>query len=159
MEGRWRSSILLGLARLGTEMSAGDRRTYTRTAENGAWLGSLVATLPVGWRVTVAPPGRSLDQSAKFHALCADIAKARPEWNGIRMDSEDWKQLLVLSHAVATRGGGVRLLPDLEGTGLVQLRESTARMSKDRASSLIEYAQSWAAAHGVTLTTDREDMR
>ena len=136
-------------------MSAPDRRRYILTEANRVAVLREVAAAQLGYVVTIAPPGRSLDQSAKFHALCADIAKAKPEWNGMRMDSEDWKQLLVLSHAVATRGGGVRLLPDLEGTGLVQLRESTARMSKERASSLIEYATAWAAAQGVTITDTR----
>ena len=68
------------------------------------------------------------------------------------MDAEDWKALLVVSHAVATQGeGGLRLVPDLEGRGLVQLRESTARMSKERASSLIEYEQAWATQRGIQL--------
>lgn len=40
-------------------------------------------------------------------------------------------------------------MPDLEGRGLVQLRESTAAMSKDRAASLISYVEAWAASNGV----------
>lgn len=110
-----------------------------------------VANAPDGWVVRVGPPRRSLDQSALFHALCAQIAKAKPEWAGIPMDAESWKALLVVSHAAATAEGGVRLVPDLEGSGLVQLRESTATMSKARASSLIEYVQAWAAGQGIEL--------
>lgn len=135
-------------------MSAGESRTYTVGPEepHRKWLSALVYELAPGWRVTIKPPGRSLDQNAKAHAMFQDIARALPEWNGIRMDAEDWKALLVVSHAVATQGdGGLRLVPDLEGRGLVQLRESTARMSKDRASSLIEYCQAWCAAHDIIL--------
>ena len=67
------------------------------------------------------------------------------------MDADDWKALLVVSHAKATTDDGVRLVPSLEGGGLVQLRESTATMSKARASSLIDYVQAWAAQNGVEL--------
>jgi hypothetical protein len=133
-------------------MSAGERRRYEVRDKQGAqWIGSLVAGLEPGWTVTIAPPSRSLDQNAIFHALCDDIAKARPEWNGLSMSAEDWKQLLILSHAVATSEGGIRLTQDLEGQGLVQLRESSARMSKARATSLIDYTMAWAAQHGVKL--------
>ena len=101
--------------------------------------------------VRIGPPRRSLDQSALFHALCGQIAKAKPEWAGLPMDADDWKALLVVSHAKATTDSGIRLVPSLEGGGLVQLRESTATMTKDRASSLIEYAQAWAAQNGIEL--------
>jgi hypothetical protein len=110
-----------------------------------------IKNAPDGYMVRIGPPKRSLDQSALFHALCGQIAKAKPEWAGMPMDAESWKALLVVSHAAATEEGGVRLVPDLEGSGLVQLRESTATMSKARASSLIEYVQAWAALNGVEL--------
>ncbi len=103
--------------------------------------------------VTIRKKNRSLDQNAKFHAMCDDIAKARPEYAGIRMDADDWKALLVLSHATATKGEGgkLRLVPDLEGEGYIQLRESTARMPVARSSSLISYVSAWAAKQGIEL--------
>lgn len=110
-----------------------------------------VANAPDNWVVRIGPPRRSLDQSALFHSLCGQIAKAKPEWGGMTMDAESWKALLVVSHAAATAEGSIRLVPDLEGKGLVQLRESTATMSKERASSLIEYVMAWAAQNGVEL--------
>lgn len=111
-----------------------------------------VKTAPDGFVCVVRPPNRSLDQNAKAHAMFQDIAKAKPVWNGINMDAEDWKALLIVSHAVATKDGSpYRMVPDLEGSGFVQLRESSARMSKDRASSLIEYITAWATSHGIPL--------
>jgi hypothetical protein len=134
-------------------VSASEAKTFTVPAGDRRFLLSVINDLAEGWRVRIMPPGRSLDQNAKAHALFQDIARAKPEWNGLRMDAEDWKALLVVSHAVATQGkGGLRLVPDLEGRGLVQLRESTARMSKARASSLIEYVTSWAVAQGIPLS-------
>lgn len=106
-----------------------------------------------GMVVTIRKPNRSLDQNAIFHAMCGDIAKARPVYAGIRMDGDDWKALLVLSHAKATKrdGGQLRLVPDLEGDGYIQLRESTARMSIERSSSLIDYTIAWATKQGIPL--------
>lgn len=114
-----------------------------------------VKAAPEGYVVVVRPPNRSLDQNSKFHALVSDITKAKPTWKGVNMDAEDWKQILVLSHAIATAGGSVRMVPDLEGHGYIQLRESTAKMNKGRGSSLIEYTIAWAVAHDIPLRDDQ----
>jgi hypothetical protein len=135
-------------------MSAPERRKIVLGSEqHRQFVGSLVATSPPGSVVTIDPPRRSIDQNALFHSLVGEIAKAKPEWSGIHMDAEDWKALLVCSHAVATQDGkGQRLVADLEGHGLVQLRESTARMNKARASSLLEYVIAWATGQGIAIT-------
>lgn len=135
-------------------MSASDQRTFPLHGQTDRMYAvRAVKVAPDGYVVTVRPPRRSLDQSAKFHALCADIARARPEYAGIKMDADDWKALLILSHATATKGEGgkLRLVPDLEGEGYVQLRESSARMSVARSSSLIAYVEAWAAKQGIPL--------
>lgn len=102
-----------------------------------------------GMVVTIRKPNRTLDQNAKFHALCDDIAKSGVEWFGRARSAEEWKVLLVSAHAAAT-GRGCEMVQGLEGE-LVQVRESTAAMNKERSSSLIEYAVAWAASHGVEL--------
>ena len=124
-----------------------------RLAHRQARLAAMTAVMeaPEGWFVRIVPPTRSLDQNAKFHAAVADIAKAMPEWNGQKMTEDDWKALLVVSHAIATRGEAPRIVPDLENSGYVQLRESTASMSVARSSSLIDYTVAWATAKGIKL--------
>ena len=97
----------------------------------------------------VKPERRSLDQNAKFHAICSDIARARIEWAGKVRNADEWKVLLVSGHATATRQGS-DMVPGLEGE-FVNLRESTAQMSVARASSLIEYALAFCAAHDVPI--------
>lgn len=112
-----------------------------------------IMAAPDGMVVTIREKNRSRDQQAIFHAMVDDIAKARPEYAGIRMDAADWKALLILSHATATKGEGgkLRLVPDLEGEGYVQLRESEARMSVARSSSLIDYVTAWATKYAIPL--------
>lgn len=102
-----------------------------------------VAEAPEGWRIVVEPPKRTLDQNAKFHALCSDFAGM--PWYGKARSAEDWKTLFVSGHMVAT-GGAAEVITGLEGE-LVNIRESTAMMSKARSSSLIEYTLAHCAMH------------
>ena len=105
-------------------------------------------------RVTVAPPQRSNDQNAMFHALIGDIVRAKLQWAGKPRKDHEWKVLLVSAHAVATAetedGRRGEVVPGLEGE-FVSLRESTANMGVARASSLIEYTLAFCAMQGVEL--------
>jgi hypothetical protein len=132
-------------------MSAPERRREVLTEQNRRWVASLVDTSPAGYVVTIGPPTRSDDQNRIFHAIVADFAKAIPEYEGVPMDEESWKSVLIVSHTIATSGGGLKLVRDLEGQGLVQVREASSRMSKARGSSLIEYCIAEAAKRGVPL--------
>ena len=97
--------------------------------------------------VTLASANRTSEQNAKFHAMCGDIAKSGLHWAGKPRTLAQWKVLLVSGHAVATKEGA-EMVPGLEGE-FVNLRESTAQMSKARGSSLIEYSMAFGAEHGV----------
>lgn len=99
--------------------------------------------------LTAKEETRTSDQNAKFHALCSDIAKSGLTWAGKRRDAAAWKVLLVSGHAVATKEGA-EVVPGIEGE-FINIRESTALMSVRRGASLIEYAQAFAAMHGVRL--------
>lgn len=100
-----------------------------------------VAAAPAGYAVVIKKPTRTLAQNDKFHALCGDLAGT--EWAGRPRDREQWKVLLISGHATATKEGA-DMVPGLEGE-FVNLRESSATMTKARGSSLIEYAQAFVA--------------
>jgi len=108
---------------------------------------------PDGFTATFAPPTRSSDQNAMFHAICSDIARSKYVYMGRPRTLEEWKVLLVSGHTVATKGE-VEIIPGLEGE-FVNVRESTSRMSVRRATSLIEYALAWCATHNIPLTDTR----
>ena len=111
-----------------------------------------VQTAPDGYCVTVSEPTRSLDQNAKFHALCSDIARAKTQWAGKPRNAVQWKVLLVSGHAIATKEGS-EMVPGIEGE-FVNLRESTAAMSKARGSSLIEYSLAFCAMNDVKISAE-----
>lgn len=105
-----------------------------------------VQSAPDGYAVTVGEPTRNLEQNARFHALCADASK-QATWQGRKLSAEAWKVLFVSGHSVAA-GKGADMVPGLEGE-FVNIRESTAQMSKSRLSSLIEYVEAWGVDNGI----------
>lgn len=108
-----------------------------------------VRNAPDGYAVTVGEPNRNLDQNAKFHAICTDLKRSGLQWAGASRSKAQWKVLLVSGHAIAT-GQGAEVVEGLEGE-FVNIRESTALMSKRRASSLIEYSIAFCVDNGVEL--------
>ena len=93
---------------------------------------------------------RTSQQNRKFHAICRDFARARIKWAGSIRNEKQWKVLLISGHAMVT-GGQTEVVPGLEGE-LVNIRESSADMSKSRGSSLIEYCIATAVMRGIPLT-------
>lgn len=111
-----------------------------------------VKEAPEGDCVTISEPNRTLEQNAKFHALCSDIARAKTQWAGKPRNAVQWKVLLVSGHAIATKEGS-EMVPGIEGE-FVNLRESTAAMSKARGSSLIEYSLAFCAMNDVKISAE-----
>jgi hypothetical protein len=96
-----------------------------------------VKDAPEGFAITIGEPTRTLDQNAKFHALCSDLGRSHVLWAGRHRTATEWKVLLVSGHATATHEGS-EIIPGIEGE-FVNIRESTALMRKKRGASLIEY--------------------
>jgi len=113
-----------------------------------------VRKAPAGFEVLVKEATRKAGQNAKFHAICSDLAKSGLEWAGKKRSSAQWKVLLVSGHAVATKEGA-EMVPGLEGE-FVNVRESTALMSVNRSSSLIEYAVAFCITHNVRMSPPME---
>ena len=105
-----------------------------------------VMDAPEGWRVEIKPRTRSSDQNALLHALFSEAAKVC-SWHGRKLTAEQWKVLFISGHAIAT-GRGADKIPGLEGE-FVNIRESSARMTVERMTSLIEYVQAWMAEQEV----------
>lgn len=100
-------------------------------------------------KITVGDMTRTLEQNAKFYAICNDIAKSDLTWNGKRQPANVWKILLVSGHAMVT-GEGAEIVEGIEGE-FINIRESTALMGVKRSSSLIEYSTAFSVLNGVKL--------
>lgn len=101
-----------------------------------------VMQAPEGFVVRVEPKTRSLEQNARLHALFTEASR-RLTWHGRKLTADQWKVLFISGHAIAT-GRGADMIPGLEGE-FVNIRESSARMSVARMTSLIEYINAWTA--------------
>lgn len=112
---------------------------------------------PDGYLVEIRPATKSRDQEAKYHAMFADVAR-QVEFMGSKRDAETWKRLLVDAFArVKTadndpvQGVGA-IVPNLDGTGFVQLGVQTRRFSKRHASEFIEFLLAWGVDNDVAWT-------
>ncbi len=126
-----------------------DKRIFIlahRQARAGAELA--IHGAPDGYIVTISEPTRTLEQNAKFHAICSDVAK-QGSFMGRKLTALQWKTLFVSGHSIATERGA-DIVPGLEGE-FVNIRESTATMGVRRKSSLIEYTLAWCAENGLAL--------
>ena len=117
-------------------------------ADAWLWIKSMLAA---GHRLTVEikPEKRTLEQSAKFHAICGDIAKSGMKWAGKTRTAQQWKVLLVSGHTVATKEDS-EVVPGLEGE-FINIRESTALMSIKRGASLITYTLAFCDMNGIKV--------
>ena len=96
---------------------------------------------------------RSLPQNSAFHAICGDVAR-QAQYMGKPRTPDQWKVLFISGHAIAT-GVGAEVVPGLEGEFL-NIRESSAKMSKKRMNSLIEYTTAWCIGNGIRLSASAE---
>lgn len=103
--------------------------------------------------LSVREETRSDLQNNWIHAVFGDVAK-QAEWMGRRCTPVQWKTLFVSGHAIAS-GLGADVVPGLEGE-FVNIRESTAQMSRSRCASLQTYMQAWCADNNVVLHDARE---
>jgi hypothetical protein len=98
-----------------------------------------VQNAPQGYRVTVKPSTRSLDQNAALWAKLGEIA-AQVEWHGRMLDAESWKH--IFSSSLKRQD----VVPNLDGTGFVVMGVSTSRMTKAEMSELLELIAAFGAA-------------
>lgn len=125
----------------------GDKQMFVlRNAQIRQRAAKAVLEATEGFSVRITPPTRNLEQSAKFHAICGDLARQLP-YAGKKRTLEQWKALLCSGHSVATQENA-EIVPGLESEWL-NLRESTASMSVARMSSLIEYAVAYCTMNNV----------
>jgi hypothetical protein len=112
-----------------------------------------VSAAPFGTRVEFKGPRRSTDQNALMWSHLSDIARALP-WHGIKLTADDWK--LIFLDALKRE---VRMVPNLDGNGFVNLGRSSSDLSKQEMSELIELIKAFGANHGIRFIDDPVEVR
>ena len=98
---------------------------------------------PWGTRVRFYGPKRSLAQNDKLWPMLTEVATQIP-WHGVKLTPDDWK--LIFLDALKRE---IRLAPNLDSTGFVNLGRSSSALSKQDFSDLIELITAWGVSHGV----------
>jgi hypothetical protein len=105
---------------------------------------------PPGTRVEFKASKRTLPQNSSFWAMLTDVAEQLP-WHGIKLKSDDWK--LVFLDALKRE---VRLVPNIDGTGFVNLGRSSSDLTKEEMGDLMTLIEEFGARHGVVFQNERE---
>lgn len=101
---------------------------------------------PPGTRVEFKEAKRSTEQNSKMWASLTDIA-AQLVWHGVKLSPDDWK--LVFLDALKRE---VRIVPNIDGNGFVNLGRSSSDLSKGEMSDLLEIIMAFGAKHGVVFS-------
>ena len=109
-----------------------------------------VAKAPAGTRLEFKASKRTTPQNARLWAMLSDIATQLP-WHGLKLRPDDWKLLFLDSLKRE-----LRMVPNLDGTGFVNLGRSSSDLSKDEMSDLIELMLEFGARHGVKFNDASE---
>ena len=96
---------------------------------------------------------KSRDQEEKYHAMIGEIAK-QAQHLGAKWDAEDWKRLLVDQFIKDMNGlGASKIIPSLDGSGIIQLGFQTRKFTKEQASEFVEWLHAWGATNGIHFET------
>lgn len=98
---------------------------------------------PDGTRITFKGPRRTIPQNDRMWAMLTDIA-TQVEWHGLKLKPDDWK--LIFLDALKRE---VRIVPNLDGNGFVNLGRSSSELSKEEMAGLIELMFAFGATHEV----------
>ena len=93
---------------------------------------------------------KSRDQEEMYHSIIGQIAKQASHL-GAKWSAEDWKRFLVWQFAKEVGISTGKLVPSLDGTGIVQLGLQTRKFKKDESSQFIEWLLAWAAQNEVEI--------
>lgn len=102
-----------------------------------------LAKAPDGWVMELRDRTRSSEQNSKLWPMLTDVS-VQVEWHGVRLSPEDWK--LIFMDALNQE---MRLVPNVAGTGFINLGRSSSRLSRQEFSDLIEVIYAFGAERGV----------
>ena len=100
---------------------------------------------PFGTRVQFMAAKRTLDQNSLMWAALTDVA-TQLKWHGQWLRADDWK--LIFLDALKRE---LRIVPNIDGNGFVNLGRSSSDLSKEEMSNLIELMFAFGAQHGVVF--------
>lgn len=124
-----------------------DSEERRRRAASACW------RAPPGTVAEFQVPKRTLSQNAHLWAILTEVS-AKADWLGEKLPAEDWKLLFM-----DALNRELRVVPSLDGKGFVNLGRSSAKLSKEELSDLIDLIYAWCAQRGVELENPRDHWK
>jgi hypothetical protein len=103
-----------------------------------------------GSKIVFHGPQRSVDQNSALWAALGDIARQK-DYHGLKLSPDDWKILFLDALDRETR-----MVPNLDGTGMVAIGRSSSSLSKEEFSGLLSIVYEWGGRNGI-IWTDKPD--
>lgn len=103
---------------------------------------------PDGWVMELRDRTRSTEQNSALWASLTDVS-VQVEWHGVRLSPEDWK--LVFMDALNQE---MRLVPNVSGTGFINLGRSSSKLTKQEFSDLLELIRAFGSEKGVVWSDE-----
>lgn len=100
---------------------------------------------PQGTRVEFKAPKRTIPQNDRLWAMLTDVATQLP-WHGVKLAPDDWK--LIFLDALKRE---LRMVPNIDGTGFVNLGRSSSDLSKEEMSDLFALIEAFGSKHGIVF--------
>jgi len=107
--------------------------------------------VPLGSKIVFHGPTRSIDQNSALWAALGDIARQR-DYHGLKLTADDWKILFLDALDRETR-----MVPNLDGTGMVGIGRSSSSLSKEEFSGLLSIVYEWGGRNGIEWS-DNHDL-
>lgn len=111
-----------------------------------------IAKAPFGTRIEFKSSKRTIPQNDRMWAMLTDVATQVP-WHGIKLTPADWK--LIFLDALKSE---IRMVPNIDGTGFVNLGRSSSDLGKDEMSDLFTVIFAFGANHGVHFNDPAESQ-
>jgi hypothetical protein len=106
--------------------------------------------LPQFTRVEFRGPQRTIPQNDRMWAMLTDVSQ-QTKYHGLKLSPDDWKMIFLdgLGHEL-------RMVPNMSGTGFVNLGKSSSKLSVEEMTNLIELIFAYGAQHGVIFGDEAE---
>jgi len=112
----------------------------------------IVGAAPFQSRVEIKAIKRSLPQNDRMWAMLTEIAQ-QLQWHGQKLRPDDWKLLFL--DALKRE---LRTIPNLDGTGFVNINQSSSDLTKSEMGDMIELMFEFGARHGIVFKRDGHDQ-
>lgn len=127
------------------------RRFIINTEAQRSYVIECIRKAALGFRIEAKRNTRTLPQNDRMWAMLGDVA-GQATYHGLKLTSEDWKLIFMdgLGHEM-------RLVPNLAGTGFVNLGRSSSKLSVEEMTALMDLIEAYAAQHSIKLYSKDKD--